>query len=343
MPNKASNGHPPYAGARRGCGTLGSIRKKKNYIYAKRLRSCKLSLAKKDNMEIEKEQILQIFGKVGIEYIPFLRKLCEEFPEVEYKFMDNEKHESLLMSDMNRGMEIYWREILYRLHLASTITIVRFDKWIQGILLGAKYGNFILYATSLRGLIESCADSDDTLRNIPLPLSEIFDKVQNSINGNTEKPVLFPDGEDKLIHFSHAAVFRRGDDVPNTWKAKTAKSYIENIDGIANGDLYSSYKQLCNLSHPAGYSVRYNFAITEDEEKNAIYNRNKKMDLVNILGFSEAYKSRIDKLIRIPMNSALICLKILNHFSIKELHTPILNKVGLDVPLWKDVEKNIKN
>lgn len=294
-------------------------------------------------MEIEKEQILQIFGKVGIEYIPFLGRLCDEFPEVEYRFMDNDKHESLLKTDMDKGMEIYWKELLYRLHLASTITIVRFDKWVQGIFLGAKYGNFILYATSLRGLIESCADSDDALRNIPLPLSEIFHDVQKSISGKTKKPVLFPDGEDKLIHFSHAAKFGKRDDVPDSWKAKFAKSYIEYIDGVPNGELYQSYKQLCNLSHPAGYSVRYNFAITEDDEKTAIYNRNKKMDLINILGFSEGYRPIMDKLVRIPMNSALICLKILNEFSIKELHTPILNKVGLEVPLWKDVEKNIKN
>ena len=59
-----------------------------------------------------------------------------------YIFMDALDYINLyLFKDPKLSMQIYWKELLQRLHLASVTTLMRNLKWIQGISFGIETNN----------------------------------------------------------------------------------------------------------------------------------------------------------------------------------------------------------
>ncbi|MCR3923508.1 MAG: hypothetical protein NUK65_13515, partial [Firmicutes bacterium] len=67
--------------------------------------------------------------------------------------------ESYFLKDSKKAMQIYWKELLQRLHLASVTSLMRNFKWIEGIKFGIDSNNYIIFASSLRGYIEAFVDS----------------------------------------------------------------------------------------------------------------------------------------------------------------------------------------
>ena len=49
-----------------------------------------------------------------------------------YRFLANDEFAILLDRSVREAMLIYWREILYRTHLAAATSLIRFRQWVAG-------------------------------------------------------------------------------------------------------------------------------------------------------------------------------------------------------------------
>jgi hypothetical protein len=93
----------------------------------------------------------------------------------EYFFMDNEEFCGLMMKKQFAITNaIYTQEILFRSHIAAITTIIRNEKWINGIILGLDNSNYYVFSSSLRGLTEAAADSVYTLQLVPLTIAQNY-------------------------------------------------------------------------------------------------------------------------------------------------------------------------
>src|SRR5688572_17463414 len=112
-----------------------------------------------------------LFGEDAVTWIPPLQRVTSSLDGYRYSFVAEKQYASILAQDVPRGMEIYWREILYRAHLAAGTSLLRFDRWISGVRSAYESSNAFAYAACLRAALESAADSFDGLKAVPISLA----------------------------------------------------------------------------------------------------------------------------------------------------------------------------
>jgi len=121
-------------------------------------------------------------------------------------------------------------ELVEKAHLAAVSALFRAKRWADALCLMHDNPNFIGWAASLRGLLETAGDTLDGLRDIPLSLAIHHRAITSCLGGNENRPYNFAELESKLDHFVHARWMRtrKGDIL----KAKENAAYVALLENV---------------------------------------------------------------------------------------------------------------
>lgn len=229
--------------------------------------------------------------------------------------------------DFAHATETYWQELLNRVHYASVISQLRANAWINGMLSGIRDQNFHAFAACLRGLIESIADSCDSLVWVPKHLEKKRGIITNALSGmasiQSYEDYLDERLETALIHFSHARGIPKGHAVPDTakHKAKSTSDYLNILKGGAGKPLIPLYGDLCQITHPSSDSNLPFTLIHQDTSSISIYEVRNDLSFASLVGFSMRYKDKFPVIMKLSLDPPRQCLRALDTFTANKMST----------------------
>lgn len=284
--------------------------------------------------------IFKGFRKEIDSYLILLDTLTKNIENIKYTYMGIDDFQKLLISSLPHAMKVYWSELIGRAHFACMTSTLRLHRWVTGMTISAYNNNFLLFATSFRGLIEAAADTYDALSQVPLTLAESYKSIKSALNGELSSQLLASgELEDKLIHYSHGRSMPRSVNCPESHKAKPTKDYLQQLQSSSSVPIIDCYAQLCNITHPAHLSV-YAFVKTDNDEK--VFNICQNTDIDNIKVLCSAHSQIIPEIFMLSINPILLTLKTINLFQYKKFYTYALDSVGLDsLMLWQEISSII--
>ncbi len=266
--------------------------------------------------------------------------ILKNFPRFDYEFVEDKDFQKLLFKDEALANQIYLREILYRGIFSSYTGLFRTSKWYEGSALGFIEENVFVFASSLRGLIESLTDIFYSFKHICPSIRENWNTLYLGLSGSLNKKLVnWEAAENDFIHFIYGRKIGKGDNSPKAHVAKTAKDYIdaiENFDTSIKGKVSEAYKLLCELSHPSSTSV---LLFNDSPDKLNIKSDWNIMMIAEIIGST---KDIWETLFQYSLNPLLVFLKTMNYCPLEELKIPIMDNVNLtQIPLWQKQYKVI--
>lgn len=282
------------------------------------------------------DEFVHLTGIKGY-YPGLLGRLLTGIERFSYNYMPAAEYDRI--GALHERMRIYWFEILERAHCNSLLALLRLNRWLDGMRVAAESDNFLGFAASFRGLLESAADSRHALRDVPKALAAAFSFAYEAVHGRAQSLVLAPYLESDLIHFSHGRKSEKNEEAPDAHAAKTMKEYLIALQGAPSGPLFDAYAELCNITHPAADSVLY--LLTKGRDGQVAFaecaDRQGIQDLCTRGGTVVTYS--VSESILYPAAT----LRLLNRFDLDELRTPAVEAVSLEhVPLWKDIENGLR-
>ena len=222
-------------------------------------------------------------------------------------------------------MSIYWTELLDRIHYASVLSLLRVNAWLSGAFSAIRDDNFHAFSASLRGLIESIADSCHALLWVPPHLSEKRTIISRALGHladvQSHEEYLDEHLETEMIHFSHAGR-HKGKAILDSkkHKARTSKDYLDILKNGPGAILIPIYEQLCEISHPAADSTLPFVLVHEDHESLSAYEIRNDLSVAYLIGFSRRHQGFFRVLLSTGMDTPFSCLKELASFS--NYHSP---------------------
>src|SRR5687768_8377286 len=111
-----------------------------------------------------------VYGETGKNFLPFLNSLVSKLTGYKYEIIT--ESELLSLPDDGERVKVYCSEIMYRAHWAAATSLLRTHRWAHGVLLAASAGNYLSFAASFRGLLESAGDIADALQHVPLTIAD---------------------------------------------------------------------------------------------------------------------------------------------------------------------------
>jgi hypothetical protein len=237
------------------------------------------------------------------------------------------------LTEVRERNRVYWYEILERAHCASFMSLLRLDRWLSMVESSAGAVNFVGFAASVRGAIESSADTRYALGDVPAGLASTFRLATRAVRGVLDTVVLAEDLENDLIHFSHGRKLRKGEEPLHAGHiTKTMQEYLNALEGGASGPVHECYAELCNVTHPAADSVLY--LLEKKDDGSIIFCPT--ADEEAIQEFRQRWGNTLGFAISTSMLYPIMTLKILNRFGLKELRTPIVESISLEnVEEWR--------
>ncbi len=283
------------------------------------------------------EAYQKILGKSAANcFIPLVNDIVNNKKSVRYHFAIDEVFQELQRSDPKEANSQYMKELLFRAHFAAMSSLAKNLEWINGMKCSYENGLYLPFASSFRSLIESVADSFESIKTVGVTIAENNEVINNKLNKVGDDFVIISELENDLIHYSHARRVEKGEDVPQSHKAKSAAAYVTNFDKDTGQNFYGCYGELCQLTHPAAQGVLHMMPqINETDFSFEIGNgTNKIEELIH------KHKDLIEPLIVFAFNPSLITLKVLNYIDLIECQSDILDSVNLDgLAPWKRCEK----
>jgi hypothetical protein len=263
------------------------------------------------------------FGPAASRYLPALQSVLHRTKDVTYVFEDTEvfeerKETAKMTKDLSELNAIYWREMLYRAHLAACTSIRRNLKWIDATVLAKSVENALSFAASARSLMESVGDTIEVVATLPKNIATSHRLIENCIaRREKERAVVSGDMEDALIAFSHARRVKKGETAPASHKAKQSAEYIRVLsDDAGLPDAVALYRELCELVHPASRSVLYQFESHLGKTREIRSRFSSSSDKNHIASILNEYRDTFDNLFHLAFEPALITLVILHRFNI---------------------------
>lgn len=286
-----------------------------------------------------KNAIQLLMGEVVTRYSPILETICLQVTSAEYSFMQHDDFYDLWMTtDTTNAMKIYWSEILFRCHWAAATNALRHKRWLDGCILAylTSNPNFLVFASALRGLVEAAGDSYYSLRQVPLMLAKNSRVISSALNGFRQQAVISRELENALIHFQFARKLKKDekDTFPITHQAAPLAEYVSTLDEDNSKQCQNLYAELCQLVHPASQSLMW-FA---KGNNNGVSLRTGD-DRAWIKDLCSRNKSAIEHVQIKSLNTSMMILKVLNRFSLEQLHTPCVDSLCMDgIPSWGKID-----
>jgi hypothetical protein len=239
------------------------------------------------------------------------------------------------LTQVTERMRVYWFEILERAHCGAIAALVRLERWLDGMRGAAELENFLAFASSVRGLVESAADTRYALGDVPRALAAAFAYGYDAVHGYAMAVVLAPDLENDLIHFLYGRKLKSSEEAPESHTAKCMKEYLNALQEASTGPLHDCYAELCNITHPAAHSVLY---LLEKKASGAICFRSDADDAA-IQDLSARSRSVITYAVSEALTYPLVILRILNRFALPELRMVEAEEISLEhVRVWNEIE-----
>lgn len=277
-----------------------------------------------------------LFGDMGAAAAHLCEDLSNAFIGKQFDFMDIGEFQALKTpAKMNR---IYWREILFRVHWAAALNIMRHQRW-QAACISAFNAppNFWAFAASLRGLLEGSQDAWYSLGSVVATLAQERTRLESALTGRLANAIwINPEFEERLIHFVYAR--RIGKDqqemTPKAHRAREPKDY-RNAIGLPEErrDAFRLlYDHLCGICHPTAFSLA---PFSEQIGDNSIQIR-AAQDSVEIQALCREYEPVVTDCLSLSVTTSVLCLKALNWFPLSEVKCDDVERWNFDdVPAWR--------
>ena len=273
----------------------------------------------------------KIFGEPGETYYPTIKTLVSSINNTTYPFVSERSFIDTIKTDISQGMKMYWIEILLRAHMSASVSILRFERWVDGIIKSFANNNFFVFSASFKSLIESAADTYDTLKDVPYGLAKNSKMITKSILGHQNTIVISKELEDVLIDF-----ISQKEGIPNSLRSKSTIHYLKKLENGKSGPLIDFYSKLCGIAQPTASSVAF-FLLPNREKKCILMNG---LDEEYIAAFVEGFQSTISDIFQLSLQASFSTLKTLNLFPHEKLHTPIVDQIDLpEIGLWNNILK----
>lgn len=281
-----------------------------------------------------------LFGADGRRFLESIYPLVDELrsSNARYAWMETAKFQALATQDNAAGMSIYWSEILGRAHLAAAASIIRSYQWCAGMNASYEAQLFLPYCASFRGLLESVADTHDSLNNVALTLARSHADIERALSGKMEAILVSSELENALIHFSFARRVGKSSGASPTHIAKTAADYFRSVASIAPFDVNALYGELCQLTHPAAPTVHY--LLDHENGDTAVFSANREKLFIEML--ASANKGVFPWLLMYAFNSSILLLKVLRSFNRTEYHVRYVERMTAEsMPAWKTIAAHL--
>jgi hypothetical protein len=264
-----------------------------------------------------------------------LHSLRQSNDEWRYVFMADDEFRELMSEDAIRASGVYWKEMLYRAHIVCLVSAFKTLRWMES--LDSTFENYYGFCASLRGLLESCADTFYTLRSVPLTLAKDFFVIKEQIGQRSSVLTTHASLEDLLIHYIQATKLSHSQSkqYPDSFRAKTIKEYLSAMD---DEDLNKLYQWLCGISHPA-YEATKMFLFLH-KGQTIVCNDSFDMEKVMIRDILQFYTPALSRMMRSYMNNLVSVLLVLNELGIDSLTTAIGSElVFKQTDIWKEIHQ----
>lgn len=279
------------------------------------------------------EEILQDAGRLT-------KSIVDMCPRPVFKFMAEDHYRKVLTQDPAHAAQVYWREILYRSHLAAVTALARHSRWIEACLQQYKSeANYLGLACCLRGLLEGAADTFYSLRVVPLTIANSVDLIRLAISGqlDTGFPVV-EDLEYSLIHFLYAGKPSGKGQVPPGHKAENAAAYVECMIDQNDDSVRRLYQELCRLMHPSAASVSWMLKVSADFSLIQFGGTDDDRVVRQLI---DSHREAIKLVALIPLDISVCTLRVLNQLPLPEVHAPIAT--AYEPPAWRQVASLLQN
>lgn len=272
-----------------------------------------------------------IFG--GFSYlVSAIFKIAEDFEPFEYHFMPEQLYRDLMTRDPIEAQQVCCSEILQRAHIAAVTGLVRYDRWLKGVVAGYENDNLFVFSSSFRGFLESGADTHYALATAPGALANNAECWYECLNKIRMWDISQIQGfEDRLIHYSHGRDRRNVTEMdPSSHRARHMREYIEYFD-FGSPAVRAFYGDLCEITHPAMDSVFCMLASDNGES----FGLRRKFDHDAMNSLRKKNEQAIDWLFTQCIGPCLLTLGLINLMGIDRLKTDALRHVDLElIPNW---------
>lgn len=309
-----------------------------------------------------------LFGDNEDTFIDVLEKVCKLMDGIKYAFPHADALKEIYKKDLQLGEMMYMFNVIQNCHFAACASLLRTQRWFEGVRYGLERGNFLIFSSSLRGLVESTSDSYDVMRYIgktlevnyiPFVLALLGKKTKDGeVVLNDTKPL------DVLVnHFIYAkemsdySILRKTNGMSpeeaerykDIHKAKKPWEYRRILKEQGFPHVDTIYSELSETTHPASSSV---FLFLQ-ENKDGTYNLKQDSDYENISEFIRKFGKKTKDLLSYAITPSLIALKTVDEFPIhgepfKSIFPTVLNIkeiatfINLDnVQAWVDTKASI--
>ncbi|WP_454722696.1 hypothetical protein [Delftia acidovorans] len=282
--------------------------------------------------------INEIFGQGAKDFSAIASRIETELStrSVSYKYFSPEQFSQLMVNDPAQAQRIYWCELVGRAHFAAASSILRSAQWVKGVQISYDENLYLPFCANLRSLIESVADSLNGVSGTAKAFSENRNSINDSLRLKSDKIFINSKLEDQLIHFSHGRKLAKGDDVPQSHSAKSARSYIDQLEILGLAQAHTLYGLLCQVTHPASASVSHFLSITGDVEF-TLFPHN---DRPAITALIKRHEALLHALLRYAFNQPIILLRVLLHIDLPEYHSDEVSRLDLSGMLgWQKCAK----
>lgn len=269
-------------------------------------------------------------------YLQLIDSLDLSSLKTEYTFETMDNFRGLRETSPCDVARIYWREILYRCHFSGVASILRTRQWLSAISDAIQTENALSFAASLRGCMESSADAVASLGGVPRALARLHPDVEDALNGTSGRLVTCKELEDELIHFSHARFLHKKEqkEVPRSHKARKPHEYLGALTEQGVPGVKDLYRTLSDLAHPAASTVHLWLKFSGESGRLCA-----NQESTVIRGILQTHDSILLELAMFGFNPGILLLRLLNEFSMQELHTPPLDEWNLSaIKGWSECE-----
>jgi hypothetical protein len=281
-----------------------------------------------------------IFSKEGAQAIELLRSLIPNLTGTVFDWRE-ERFSEIMRTDPREAWRIYWVELLGRAYIASAASIVRNDQWVCGIVSAYQFKSYLGFCASLRGFIESAADSMYSLNGVAQGLSSNWKQIKKALNGKAESPFCAQELEERLIHFLYARRVDKKEVAPSAHRALQNRQYIDTIRTF-DPELERLYCKLVEIVHPAEDSVSWMVHSTIDQDcfrVQCMADRNSATAICSIL---DEFGNSLKNLLMAGFNNSLLTLKFLRTVDFAGVDLRCMDKVDLSqLKAWESIRNQI--
>lgn len=264
----------------------------------------------------------ELFGQSS-DLLSWAEKVLPRLLQHNYSFIDDESLDewrnsaSFNVGELNRIVAL---DVIEKAHLVAVTSLIRTMRWADGICLSYVNSNFVVFAASMRGLLESAGDivqgvvntPSDSIVNVTLTIAQYHKKFRRALTGQIkDREWHLSELQKALGHFIHGKWMRTAKSNPTQTylKAKDNIEYVRNLAGkIPNVE--SLYHRLCAVAHPSSASIDYHFDLDQVESMRL----NPEADLDAIKHITGEFPNALPSAIQHSINPTLWLLIVLHKF-----------------------------